>query len=126
MSMAVDVIKKTYHLDWIEFTVKLGKENTHMPPSLDLLFKERFLIGKVFLLAEEMSHTAISNFNWTDQGALYVANPLEIKSLLFQGLLETFCLPCLSCHLLQPAVEIGTGVIGWDNCIFLFSLPTPI
>ena len=57
----------THHLDRIQLAMELREEDAQVATSLDLLFKERFLISEVVLLTEKASHAAVVIFdraNW--------------------------------------------------------------
>jgi hypothetical protein len=82
-----------------------------MAPGLDLLFKEGFLQSEVILLTEEMSHTTMCIFDGADWGTFHVADPLKVKSLLFQGLFKALRFAHHGCYFLWFSPELGTGVI---------------
>jgi len=75
--------------------MELGKEDTIVPPRFNCLFKQRFLISEVVLLAEELSHTAIIVFKRANQGALHM-HPTNAEPLLLEGLLQALSLTSLS------------------------------
>jgi len=75
--------------------MELGKEDTIVPPHFNCLFKQRFLILEVILLAEEPSHTAIIVFKRANWGALHV-HPTNTKPSLLEGLLQALGLTSLS------------------------------
>src|SRR6266481_1822723 len=57
----------TYHLNWIEFTMELWKEDALTSSLLDYCFQHGNLVSKVILLTEQTSHAAAIIFpgtNW--------------------------------------------------------------
>ena len=70
-----------YHLNWIQLTMKLGKENAFVPCLLDMSLEQRLLIYEILLFAEKVDHTAITIFKWTYWSTLGT-HFVDIKSML--------------------------------------------
>ncbi|SRR6266702_697511 len=113
--------ENVHHFNWIEFTMKLRKENTQMPSSSDGLLKEGHLVLKVILLAEEVSHAAAFILNWANGGALG-PQPSNIEATLLKCLLKPFWLTILECHFLLQSTITWVRVVHRDYCVLSFPL----
>ena len=96
-----------------------------MPPCFNLLFEEGFLILEVILLAEESSHIAIIVFERANGGTLH-AHPVNTEPSLLESLLQALGFPGLSRHFLGLPTALDIRVVHRDDCVFLFSLLSPI
>ena len=105
--------------------MKFWKKDTLMTSLLDKDFKPRDLIGKVILFAKQSSHATRSIIPRAHRWA-FCTHVDYIKASFFQGLLQTFLLTIVCCHLLNLAAKFWGWVIVGNHCVFLATLLTTI
>jgi len=101
--------------------MELGKENTNMTTRANILFEEWYLVLKIILLAEKLSHAIVVVLKWADWGALH-SHHANIKPMLLEHLLQALWHACLSCHFLCFLTALNSRVVHWNYCVLLFSL----
>ena len=86
------------------------KETKNITMHMNILFKERYLVSKIILLAEEPSHATVVVLKWADWGSLHL-HRTNVEPMLLEHLLQALWHACLGCHFLCFPTALNSGVV---------------